>query len=205
MKCSFSLGKTWKSSSWKHQSNCWQDTSTVVSGGTCTWLTYDISHDSQMTFHDSHMTFTWHCSTNHLISTSHTLFSWLLLGLSYCRHMSKVRTSVAHMISTSRLILDDDPAHAHSVLTEELWREFTEFRNVSMFCFQSWYRIGNGNMTWCISDFILPCHRRQSGLKLWRLYTSRGSKTTDSEQRWRVSPTIAEDKSSLVPRHLPPR
>jgi len=63
MKCSFSLGKTWKSSSWKHQSNCWQDTSTVVSGGTCTWLTYDISHDSQMTFHDSHMTFTWHCST----------------------------------------------------------------------------------------------------------------------------------------------
>jgi len=61
--------------------------------------------------------------------------------------MSKVRTSVAHMISTSRLILDDDPAHAHSVLTEELWREFTEFRNVSLFCFQSWYRIGNGNMT----------------------------------------------------------
>jgi len=63
--------------------------------------------------------------------------------------MSKVRTSVAHMISTSRLILDDDPAHAHSVLTEELWREFTEFRNVSMLCFQSWYtcRIGNENMT----------------------------------------------------------
>ena len=35
------------------------------------------------------------------------------------------------MIDTSRLILDNDPAHQHPVLSEELWREFTEIRNVS--------------------------------------------------------------------------
>ena len=80
-----------------------------------------------------------------------------MIGLSYCRHMRKVRASVAHMIDTSRLILDNDPAHQHPVLSEELWREFTEIRNVSQS--KSW----NEDWECDMIQLLIPFHSTIGG------------------------------------------
>lgn len=45
-------------------------------------------------------------------------------GLSYCRHMIKVRASVAHMVSTDVMFLRESHTHRDTPLSEAQWREF---------------------------------------------------------------------------------
>ena len=45
-------------------------------------------------------------------------------GLSHCRHMIKVRASIAHMVSTDVMFLRESHTHRDTPLSEAQWREF---------------------------------------------------------------------------------